>query len=94
MLDALVPAVDALEQERQTVEIVRTGGRLRKVEAFDDDDAALQECPVGAVMARMKLLDGQIVDPDEPDAERSQVFRTIGRQICVVAMEIALANEL
>src|SRR5204862_3319223 len=53
-----------------------TGGRLREVKAFDDDDAARQERLVRAVMAGMKLLDGEIVDPDEPDAERNKVFRT------------------
>src|ERR1051326_5266986 len=41
----------------------------------------------------MKLLDREVVDSDEPHAKRNEVFRTIRREVCVVGMEVALANE-
>src|SRR5438045_6256346 len=44
-------------------------------------------------MAGMKLLDREIVDSDETHAERHEVLGSVGREIRVVAAEIALADE-
>ena len=41
-------------------------------------------------MAGMKLLDREIVDSDETHAERHEILGAVGREIRVVAAEIAL----
>ena len=44
-------------------------------------------------MARMKLFDREIVDADQPYAKRRQILGAIGRQIRVIPVKVALADE-
>ena len=86
-------AIEAGDPQRKTAKIVRSHRRHRQVEPFDDDDAALEQRPMRPVMARMKLLDRQVVDADEPNAERHEILGAVGREIGVVGVKVLLADE-
>ena len=83
----------AHEAERQNAELVRPHRRRGKVEPFDDDDALLEQRAVRAVMPRVKLLDREIVDADELDAERDEILRAVRREVGVVVHELRAADE-
>ena len=49
---------------------------------------------MGLVMPRMELLDRQIIDADELDAQARKICRAVGREIRVIAHEPAFANKV
>src|SRR5207237_3821740 len=85
--------VAALDSERKADELILARRWSGQVEAFDYHHRTLEKSAVSAMVARVELLDRQVIDSDQLDPVVDEVLCTVGCQIGVILDEIFLGEH-
>src|SRR5687767_2437565 len=85
--------VETFQSQRKAAELILARWRTPEVQSLDNDDLLVEQRAMRLVMSRVELLDREVVDTHQLDAERYEIFRAFRCEERVVAIKALLQKE-